>query len=314
MEAAVALQENGTLAAGLMAACLWTGARPAGAAESPVDRINAETARSAVTVQSLRGGVSMLSGAGGNIAVLVGPDGKFLVDTGIAVSRRKVKAALAGLGPGPLRYVVETHWHWDHTDGAGWAHDAGATIVAHPNTFTHLSQSERVPDWKHTFAPPPVSARPTEFVPTERTWTFDGRQVTAGWYGPAHTDGDLWVYFAGADVLATGDTFWNGVYPFIDNAHGGGIDGMIRAADANLARATDATLVIPGHGPVGRRTDLQAWRDMLVAVRDRVAALKKQGKTRDEVVAARPTAEFDARWGGFVIDPAFFTRLVYDGL
>ncbi len=134
------------------------------------------------------------------------------------------------------------------------------------------------------------------------------------YYGPCHTDGDIWAYFVESDVLATGDTWWNGYYPFIDNENGGSIDGMIRAANANIAKVNDHTAIVPGHGPIGSKKELIEYRDMLVGVRANVAALKSSGKSRSEAIAAKPTADYDSKWGGFVIDGAFFTRLVYDGL
>ena len=133
--------------------------------------------------------------------------------------------------------------------------------------------------------------------------------------GGAHTDSDISVTFGEADIVHVADTFWNGIYPFIDYSTGGSIDGMIAASDANLAATTDTTIIIPGHGhPISSRAELGEFRDMLVAIRDNVAALKKQGRSRDETVAAKPTAAFDAKWGNFVIDPGFFTRLVYQGV
>ena len=135
------------------------------------------------------------------------------------------------------------------------------------------------------------------------------------YYGPAHTDCDISVTFAEADIVHVADTYWNGIYPFIDYSTGGSIDGMIAASDANLATTTDKTIIIPGHGPpVSNRSELKDFRDMLVVVRENVATLKKEGRSRDEAVAARPTAAFDAKWGNFVIDPAFFTRMVYEGV
>ena len=134
-------------------------------------------------------------------------------------------------------------------------------------------------------------------------------------YAPAHTDSDISVTFGEADVLHVGDTYWNGIYPFIDYSTGGSIDGMIKACDASLEVATDRTIVVPGHGhPVSNKGELKGFRDMLTAVRDNVAALKKQGLSRDDAVKAKPTAAFDAKWGNFVIDPGFFTRLVYEGV
>jgi glyoxylase-like metal-dependent hydrolase (beta-lactamase superfamily II) len=132
---------------------------------------------------------------------------------------------------------------------------------------------------------------------------------------PAHTDSDISATFGEADVLHTGDTYWNGVYPFIDYSTGGSIDGMIGASDANLAVTTNKTIVIPGHRrPVSNKSELQEFRDMLVAVRENIVVLKKKGKSRDEIVAAKPSAAFDAKWDGGPIDPDFFSRLVYEGV
>ena len=148
-----------------------------------------------------------------------------------------------------------------------------------------------------------------------KTLTVNRSTLELQYYGPAHTDSDISVYFVEADILHAADTFWNGIYPFIDYSTGGSIDGMIRAADANLAKATEKTIVISGHGaPVGNRTELTEYRDMLVSIRENVAKLKKQEKSLDAVVAAKPTAAFDGKWGQFVITPALFTKLVYEGV
>jgi glyoxylase-like metal-dependent hydrolase (beta-lactamase superfamily II) len=145
--------------------------------------------------------------------------------------------------------------------------------------------------------------------------TLNGTTIDMAYYGPAHTDSDISVYFADLDILHTGDTFWNGIYPFIDYSTGGSIDGSIRAADANLEAVTERTIIIPGHGqPVSNRAQLRDFRDMMVAIRGNVAALKKQNYSLDAIVAAKPTAAFDDKWGRFVIDPALFTRLVYEGV
>lgn len=271
-------------------------------------------ADSDLVVQPLRGSITVLMGSGGNITVLSGPEGKFLVDAGIAKSREKIQAALARISDAPPRYVVNTHWHWDHTDGNAGMHAAGATIVAQENTFRHLTRTTHVNAWNWTFAPVPPDARPTLLVKDEKVFDFAGTRVEVENFGHGHTDGDLWVYFRDADVLALGDTFWNGFYPYIDNEDGGNIDGAIRWANQAVARTTDHTILIPGHGAVGTRADLIAFRDMLVTVRNNVAALKAQGKSLDEIVAARPTAAFDASWGNFVFNGAQFTRMVYAGL
>jgi len=302
------------LAALLIGVCVSAARTTDAQTESPVIKINEAAAMADITTTPLRGGISKLMGSGGNITVLTAPDGKFLVDGGISVSKDKIRTALAGLGGGSPKYLVNTHWHWDHTDGNPWLHEAGATIIGHSRTLEHLSQTIRVEDWNYTFQPLPVAARPTVLVDAEKTMEFGGESILIRAYKASHTDGDLSVYFRKADVLATGDTFWNGYYPFIDYVGGGGIDGMIEAANANLTMTTDKTIIVPGHGPVADRRQLVAYRDMLVAIRKNVADLKAKGLAVDQVIAAKPTSAFDATWGQYVIDPAFFTRLVYHGL
>jgi glyoxylase-like metal-dependent hydrolase (beta-lactamase superfamily II) len=281
---------------------------------SPVTKINQAAATAEITVESIRPGFSVLMGSGGNITVLSAKEGKLMVDAGIAVSQPRVEAALAKLGPGKVKYLINTHYHWDHTDGNKWVQASGATIIAHKNTLKHVSEPTRVADWNFTFDPLPVAARPKELVDTGKTISFAGHKVIMKNFGNGHTDSDIWVYFPDADVLVLGDIFWNGVYPFIDNTHGGGINQAIRWADHAVEQCGANTVVVPGHGPVGHRAELVEFRTMLATIRDKVAALKKQGKSLDEIIAAKPTAAFDAKYGGFVIDPALFTRLVYAGL
>lgn len=281
---------------------------------TPYDTINASAARSPVTVHRLRGGVAMLEGSGGNIGVLVQPSGKLMVDTGIAVSRAKIAAALAGLGRAPLKVAILTHWHWDHSDGDAWVRRAGARLIAAPRTIARLGRTTRIDERGHTFPPVRADARPDQALTTDRTIRFGAESVTIGHYRPSHTGGDLSVLFRSADILQTGDTFWNGAYPFIDHVAGGSIDGAIGAANENLRLAGDRTIVIPGHGPVGNRAVLIAFRDMLVQVRGRVAALKARGRSLAQVQAARPTATLDGRWGRGVIDGRLFTTLVYRGV
>jgi len=275
-------------------------------------RKSGETAN--VTVQALRGNVSALIGAGGNIAVLPGNDGKLIIDAGYLSARNKIAAALSSLSPDPIKHLVNTHWHFDHTDGNEWMHSAGATITAHENTRKHLSTSTRVEDWNFTFPPSPVGAIPTDVFSADKSLQLNGATIALKHYGPAHTDGDISIYFTEADVLHTGDTWWNGHYPFIDYSTGGSINGMIKAAEANLTMVTDKTIVVPGHGPVGGKTEMIEYRDILASIRDRVAALKEEGKSLNEIVAAKPTAAYDAKWGTGFVNGEFFTKLVYKGV
>ena len=273
-----------------------------------------EAATAKVTVQTLRRNVSVLLGPGGNIAVLTGPDGKLLVDAEIITAGPNVSAALASINTDPVKQLINTHWHFDHTGGNDWLHKAGASILAQENTRKHLSQETRVEGWKHTFPAAPAGAIPTTVFKDDYTLHANGTTLTLKRYLPAHTDSDISVHFAEADIFHTGDTFWNRDYPFIDYSTGGSIDGQIRAAEANIAKVTQKTIVIPGHGAVGGKTDLILFRDVLVEVRDKVAALKKQGKPLAEVVAAKPSARYDAEWGNLFMTPSAFIALVYQGV
>jgi glyoxylase-like metal-dependent hydrolase (beta-lactamase superfamily II) len=280
-----------------------------------VSLIKDSAAASPIVTHRLRNNISVLEGSGGNIAVLTGPDGKVLVDAGIGVSRTQIAKALAGLGADPVTYLINTHWHFDHTDGNAWLNSAGAKIIAQENTRKHLREVQRVEDWDYNFLPLPPEGIPAEVFARDRTLKLNGTSIALKYYGSAHTDSDISVTFTEANIVHVADTFWNGIYPFIDYSTGGSIDGMIAASDANLAATTDNTIIIPGHGKaVSNKAELKEFREMLIAVRENVAALKKQGRSRDETVAAKPTAAFDAKFGQFVIDPGFFTRLVYEGV
>lgn len=298
------------------AATGWMSPRDAYAeARGLVSLIKDSAAVSPIVTHKLRNNISILEGSGGNVAVLTGPDGKVLVDAGIGVSRPQITKALAGLSADPVTHLINTHWHFDHADGNAWLNSIGAKIIAQDNTRKYLSQVQRVEDWDYNFVPLSPGGIPSEVFASDHSLKLNGASIRLKHYGSAHTDGDISVTFAEADIVHVGDTYWNGIYPFIDYSTGGSIDGMIAASDANLATTTDKTIIIPGHGqPVSNRAELKEFRDMLVGIRDNVAALKKQGRSRDETVAAKPTAAFDSKWGNFVIDPGFFTRLVYEGV
>jgi glyoxylase-like metal-dependent hydrolase (beta-lactamase superfamily II) len=303
-------------AAALAATDGWLTPRQAFAeARGLVSLIKDSAASSPVVTHKLRNNISVLEGSGGNIAVLTGADGKLLVDAGIGVSRPQLTKALAELGAEPVTHLINTHWHFDHADGNAWLNSVGAKIIAQQNTARHLSEIQRVEDWDYNFLPSTEAGFPSETFAAEHALKLNGVSIGLKYYGPAHTDGDISVSFAEANVVHVGDTFWNGIYPFIDYSTGGSIDGMIAACDASLAMTTNDSIIIPGHGkPVSNKAELKEFRDMLVAIRDNVAKLKSQGRSRDEAVAAKPTAAFDAKWGQFVIDPGFFTRLVYQGV
>lgn len=303
-------------AGGLAATGAWLSPRQAFAeARNLVDGFRDDAARARISVHKLRHGISVLEGSGGNIAVLTGMDGKVFVDAGITGTRTRILEAANSLSREPITTLINTHWHFDHTDGNEWISSQGASIIAHQNTQKHLLSAQRVEDWDFTFPASPLPAIPTRIFSDSEQITLNKQNILLRHYGPAHTDSDISVVFSEADILHCGDTFWNGLYPFIDYSTGGNINGMIAAANANVASAGKGTIVIPGHGPSGAsRSDLVEYRDMLTAIRDNVAALKQKGLDVEQTIAAAPTKKFDPKWGNAVISPAFFTRLVYEGV
>ncbi len=275
-------------------------------------RGRAAGATATIKTQSLRGNVSALMGAGGNIAVLPGKDGKLLIDSGYATAQPHLTEALKAISSDPITHLINTHWHFDHTDGNEWVHAAGATIIAHENCRSRLSTPQEIVAYKAKFPPSPAGAIPTLVFKTDDALKLNGANLTLRHYAPAHTDTDISIYFAEANVLHTGDTFWNPLYPFIDYSSGGNIDGMILANKNNLDIASADTIIIPGHGAVGTKAQLAEFHEMLAGVRDNVAKLKKEGKSLDETVAAKPTAGFDEKFGG--PRAAAFIGYVYQGV
>jgi glyoxylase-like metal-dependent hydrolase (beta-lactamase superfamily II) len=273
-----------------------------------------EAAATKLTVQPLRRNVTALLGPGGNIAVLTGPDGKLLVDAEIVTSRPHVIEALAGINRDPVKQLINTHWHFDHAGGNAWLHQAGAAILAQENTRKHLSVDTYVEGWHYTFPAGPPAAIPSTVFQENSTVHANNSTLLLKHYLPAHTDSDISVHFTEADIFHTGDTFWNRNYPFIDYSTGGSIDGTIRAAEANIANVTEKMIVIPGHGALGAKADLILFRDVMAGIREKVATLKKQGRSLPEIIAARPGAATDQEWGNGFWSPAKFVAVVYQGV
>lgn len=252
----------------------------------------------------------MLVGRGGNIGLSVGSDGAFLVDDQYAPLTEKILAAVAAVTDQPVRWVLNTHWHGDHTGGNENLGDAGAMIVAHENVYRRMNPAEFA-ELVGRSQQAPRAALPVVTFDDGVRFHWNGRHVRVTHVGRAHTDGDAIVHFPAANVFHMGDTFFLGRYPFVDVDSGGGIDGVIAAANFVLARSDEATRIIPGHGPLATPADLRGYRDMLETVRLRVARLLADGRTEDEVVAAAPTADLDAQWGE---NPERLVRAVHRSL
>jgi cyclase len=256
--------------------------------------------------------VVMLSGPGGNVVVLHGPDGKIVVDSFVQPAWPTLKTTLDGLDKTPIKMLIDTHWHFDHTDNNANIHETGAAVLAHTNTKKRLSETHDLLGMH--FDPSPAAALPTETFSDQRTIHANGEDITLVHVAPAHTDSDICAHYTKFNVLHMGDVFFNGVYPFIDASTGGNINGMIGGAEQGLTMSDGATKIVPGHGPLGNRAALENYRVMLTTVRDRVAQQKKAGRTLPEVQTAKPTADFDAAWGKGMMGPDDFVALVYSTL
>ena len=256
----------------------------------------------------------MLEGEGGNITVAVADDGVIMVDSQFAPLYGKINAAIAALTQQPIRYLIITHFHRDHTGGNEAFGRDGATIVAHENVKTHLATGTRNGLTGNKVPPAPAIALPTETYKDTMTVRLQGRAAELKHPVDAHTDGDTYIYFADANVLVTGDIVFFGRYPNIDFLYGGSIDGMIRGVDDLLNFAKDDTKIVPGHGPVGTKAIMREYRQMLVEARDRIQKLKAAGKTEDEVVAAKPNADYDAKFGSDARATGNFIRVIYRSL
>jgi len=270
--------------------------------------------------QKLADNVTMFDGPGGSVVVLNGPDGKFVVDTFVAPAWPRLKEALDGLGNAPLKYVIDTHWHFDHTDNNAPLHAAGATVLAHENTKKRMSEPHdlpvlyRGPDGALAglhFDPSPAEALPQQTFLDNYKLHANGETLALQHFAPAHTDSDIYVHFQKANVISMADTFFNGMYPYIDPGTGGNIDGMIAAADKILSLADNYTKIIAGHGPLGNKADLTKSRDMLITSRDRVQKLKSAGKSAQEAVAEKPFADLDPVWGKGIVNSDQWVQIVY---
>lgn len=258
--------------------------------------------------------VYMLVGRGGNIGVSVGVDGVFLVDDQYAPLTEKIVGAIRAISDGPVRFVLNTHWHEDHVGGNDNLAAAGALILAHDNVRKRMSEAQYMEAFDRTVPPAAEGALPVVTFSQNLTFHLNGDELHVLHLEKAHTDGDVIVRFRAANVVHMGDIYFAGGYPFIDVSTGGGIDGMIAAVESVLEMVDDDTKIIPGHGPLSNRAELREYHEMLIGVREAVAEQIAMGKDRDAVIAAKPTAPFDEKWGGALMDADRFTEIVYSDL
>ena len=245
--------------------------------------------------------------------VLHGPDGKIVVDTFLLPAWPKFKETLAGLGNAPLKTVIDTHWHFDHTDNNANLHAAGATVLAHENTKTRMAEPHDSALLGVHIPASPADALPQQTFSASQALQANGETMLLQYFQPAHTDTDIYIHFQKANVIHMGDTFFNGFYPVIDTSTGGKVDAMLVAADSILALADNNTRIVPGHGPLGNKAELTKARDMLVVACDRVQKLKTSGKSADETVASKPLADLDPVWG-HMLSSDIFVQMIYAAL
>ncbi|MEQ1517080.1 MAG: MBL fold metallo-hydrolase [Usitatibacteraceae bacterium] len=252
----------------------------------------------------------VLFGAGGNIGVSAGDDAVFIIDDQYAPVSAKILAALKLISDKPVKFVLNTHWHGDHTGGNENMGKTGGLIVAQDNVRKRMSTEQFNALFKSKTAPSPKAALPMVTFSADVTFHINGDEVYGFHVPKAHTDGDTIVHFRNSNVIHMGDTYFNGMYPYIDGSSGGSPEGIVAAADRVLAIANDSTKIIPGHGPVSSKAELKNYRDMLASVSARVKALVKEGKKLEEIRATNPTADFDEKWGKGFLNPRSFVEML----
>ncbi len=253
----------------------------------------------------------MLTGAGGNLGLSVGEDAVFLVDDQYAPMSAKIRAAVAAISKKPVKFVVNTHWHDDHTGGNEALGKSDTVIVAHENVRKRMSTGQLIEFLGNNVKPSPKAALPVVTFTRDVNFHLNGEEISVVHVPSAHTDGDAFVHFKKDNLVHMGDLFFNKLYPFIDTSSGGRVEGVIAAVDQVLALSNEATRFIPGHGPLASRADLQAYRAMLETISGRIRTMAAEGKSLEQVQAAKPTADFDAVWGKGFLPPARFTEMIY---
>src|SRR6266853_6518345 len=290
------------------------GLAQAGGTDTVIQKATEQFENSPLKTNSLGQRIYMFSGDGGNVTAIVDDGTSLLIDSGVDSRATEVNDAIFKATMRPVTRLVNTHWHFDHTGGNVFLGSSGVIIIAQENVKKQLSSVQDVPFIGLRDGHYPEQALPTVTYSNSMALGQGSQRLTLANYGPAHTDGDTIIYIAPANVVVVGDIFSNAFYPIIDLTSGGSIDGLILSVDRILAQTDEHTKIFPGHGPVATRADLQAYRDMLAQVRQRIKALITAGTTMAEAVAAAPTKDFDAKWGSGYVAPDVFTKIVFSSL
>ena len=267
-----------------------------------------------IQAQQVNGNVYMLTGAGGNIGVCIGDDGIFLIDDQFAPLTEKIKTAVAKLSNKPIRFVVNTHWHPDHTGGNENLGKMGAILVAQQNVYARLSTEQFLKLFNSVIPPAPKEALPVITFMTEILFHLNEEEIYIEHLENAHTDGDAVIHFRKNKVIHMGDLYFNGMYPFIDLSSGGSIDGVIRAGERIVATLDSETKIIPGHGPISEKAQLEEYVKMLKTIRERIFQQIQEKKTLAEILGSKPTQDLDEIWGKGFMKPEKFIEIVYNDL
>ena len=281
---------------------------------SPDAKAQQDFSKVEIKTSELSDGVYMLTGAGGNIGVSVGEDGVFIIDDQFAPLSEKIMTALGELSDKPVSYVLNTHWHGDHTGGNENFGASGAVIVAHENVRKRMSTKQFMAAFGREVPASPEAALPVVTFSENANFYFNDVNINVMHQPAAHTDGDSFVMFTEANVLHMGDTFFNGFFPFIDHSSGGSLNGLMTAVEAAIGMVDDKTIIIPGHGPVAGKEQLQSYHAMLQEVLSLMQPLVASGMTREEAVNADPLAEIGKTWGNGFMKTKVFTGIVFDTL
>ncbi len=266
-----------------------------------------------IEVQHLNGNIYAIFGRGGNIGMSAGDEGVFLVDDQFAPLTPLILEAIREINDGPIRFVLNTHWHGDHTGGNENLGDEGAMIIAHDNVRLRLKEGMDRGNGRIT-PPAAEGALPVLTFNDQVSLFINGEEARAIHVENAHTDGDSMIYFRDANVLHAGDTYFNGMYPFVDVASGGSIDGLIAAIELALSFVDDDTIIIPGHGLISNKAELEGYLEMLTVSRDRIASLKAEGNSLESIIATDPMADYNEKWGGGFVNPDRHISAVYNSL
>lgn len=266
-----------------------------------------------LTTEKLAENLYMLADSGGmgNSVVLTGEDGLLLIDTKSAGGGDKLLTQISELSDKPIRFVINTHWHFDHVSGNEKVAQTGATVIAHENVRKRMGMPHDMKALNTKVSPAPEAARPSLTFKNELVLHMNGEDVRVFHVAPGHTDGDAVIYFPKANVIHVGDLYFEGLYPYIGIYSGGSINAMIKVIEQILPMLDTQTKVVPGHGPLSNKAGLQSYLAMLTAVRDKVGLLIQEGKTIEQAVAAKPTQPFDEKWGNGFLPPDQFTRIVF---